>query len=172
MLRPLGYRSYHSGKWHVDGMPLAGGFDRSYYLEDVGRYFHPRVHYVDDRKQPPGRAAARDTTRRPPSPTMASAFLPNMRRNIGPSRFSCISHSMRPISRFRHERTTSTDTEAATEPAGRSFGQNERNASATWASSARASRMWSAASARHMTSRMRSNCSVRMRSTVPCPGIL
>src|SRR5262249_27521336 len=28
MLRPLGYRSYHSGKWHVDGMPLAGGFDR------------------------------------------------------------------------------------------------------------------------------------------------
>ena len=21
-LKPLGYRSYHSGKWHVDGMPL------------------------------------------------------------------------------------------------------------------------------------------------------
>ena len=41
MLRPLGYRSYHSGKWHVDGMPLANGFDHSYYLEDLGRYFHP-----------------------------------------------------------------------------------------------------------------------------------
>ena len=53
MLRPLGYRSYHAGKWHVDGMPLANGFDRSYYLEDVGRYFHPRVYYEDDRKQPP-----------------------------------------------------------------------------------------------------------------------
>src|SRR5688572_10698504 len=25
-LRPLGYRSYHSGKWHVDGTPLTGGF--------------------------------------------------------------------------------------------------------------------------------------------------
>ena len=28
-LKPLGYRSYHSGKWHVDGKVLAGGFDRS-----------------------------------------------------------------------------------------------------------------------------------------------
>ncbi len=52
MLRPLGYRSYHSGKWHVDGMPLAVGFDRSYYLEDVGRYFRPRVSYLDDMKLP------------------------------------------------------------------------------------------------------------------------
>jgi arylsulfatase len=54
-LRPLGYRSYHSGKWHVDGMPLADGFDRSYYLEDVGRYFHPRVLFEDDRRLPPTR---------------------------------------------------------------------------------------------------------------------
>src|SRR6185312_12075742 len=53
MLKPLGYRSYHSGKWHVDGKPLANGFDRSYYLEDAGRYFSPRVHYEDDQKLPP-----------------------------------------------------------------------------------------------------------------------
>src|SRR5438093_11794426 len=33
-LKPLGYRSYHSGKWHVDGLPLQGGFDRSYLLQD------------------------------------------------------------------------------------------------------------------------------------------
>lgn len=52
MLRPLGYRSYHSGKWHVDGMPLAGGFDRSYYVQDTGRLFRPRVHYEDDQKLP------------------------------------------------------------------------------------------------------------------------
>ncbi len=52
-LRPLGYRSYHSGKWHVDGMPTANGFDRSYYLEDAGRHLNPRVHYEDDRKLPP-----------------------------------------------------------------------------------------------------------------------
>jgi arylsulfatase len=53
MLRPLGYRSYHSGKWHVDGMPLQNGFDRSYLLQDQGRYFGPRVHFEDDRKLPP-----------------------------------------------------------------------------------------------------------------------
>jgi arylsulfatase A-like enzyme len=52
-LKPLGYRSYHSGKWHVDGMPLEGGFDRSYYLEDTSRFFSPRTHYEDDRKLPP-----------------------------------------------------------------------------------------------------------------------
>jgi arylsulfatase A-like enzyme len=53
MLHPAGYRSYHSGKWHVDGMPLANGFDRSYYLEDCGRHFSPRVHFEDDHKLPP-----------------------------------------------------------------------------------------------------------------------
>src|SRR4051794_28535912 len=47
LLRPVGYRSYHSGKWHVDGLPLANGFDHSYYVEDLGRYFHPRVHFED-----------------------------------------------------------------------------------------------------------------------------
>ena len=30
MLKPLGYRSYHSGKWHIDGTPIEGGFDRSW----------------------------------------------------------------------------------------------------------------------------------------------
>jgi len=49
MLRPAGYRSYHVGKWHIDGMPRATGFDRSYYLRDQGRYFNPRVHFEDDR---------------------------------------------------------------------------------------------------------------------------
>jgi arylsulfatase len=52
MLKPLGYRSYHSGKWHVDGMPLSTGFDRSYYVEDLGRYFSPRVLYEDDIQKP------------------------------------------------------------------------------------------------------------------------
>ena len=56
MLRRVGYRSYHSGKWHVDGKPLANGFDRSYWLEDCGRYFRPRVHFEDDRKLPPAEA--------------------------------------------------------------------------------------------------------------------
>jgi arylsulfatase len=34
-------------------MPLEGGFDRSYYLEDVGRYFHPLEYYEDDRRRDP-----------------------------------------------------------------------------------------------------------------------
>ena len=53
MLRPLGYRSYHSGKWHIDGMPIANGFDRSYYLKDQGRFFSPQVHWEADQKLPP-----------------------------------------------------------------------------------------------------------------------
>ncbi len=52
-LKPLGYRLYHSGKWHVDGTPLAGGFDHSYNLLDQGRYFGPRSHSEDDKKLPP-----------------------------------------------------------------------------------------------------------------------
>ncbi len=48
MLRPLGYRSYHSGKWHVDGKPLQNGFDHSYSLNDHDRHFAPRLHTEDD----------------------------------------------------------------------------------------------------------------------------
>jgi len=53
LLAPLGYRSYHSGKWHIDGMPIENGFDRSYYLKDQGRFFNPKVHWEDDKKLPP-----------------------------------------------------------------------------------------------------------------------
>jgi arylsulfatase A-like enzyme len=53
MLRPLGYRSYHSGKWHVDGLPLQNGFDRSYSLNDHDRYFAPQLHTEDDQPIPP-----------------------------------------------------------------------------------------------------------------------
>ena len=57
-LRPLGYRSYHSGKWHLDGGPVAGGFDRSYWLNDYNRFFSPQDHRLDDRPLPP---AGRDS---------------------------------------------------------------------------------------------------------------
>ena len=52
-LKPLGYRSYHSGKWHIDGPRLAGGFDHSYSVEDTDRYFGPQAHFEDDVKLPP-----------------------------------------------------------------------------------------------------------------------
>lgn len=40
-LRAQGYQSYHSGKWHIDGHPQDGGFDRSYLMENGDRHFSP-----------------------------------------------------------------------------------------------------------------------------------
>lgn len=51
-LRPLGYRSYHSGKWHIDGKPTENGFDHSYLVNDGGRYFSPKNHLEDDKPLP------------------------------------------------------------------------------------------------------------------------
>jgi arylsulfatase len=56
MLHPLGYRCYHSGKWHVDGLPLKNGFDHSYSLNDHDRHFTPRQHTEDDKPLPPVQA--------------------------------------------------------------------------------------------------------------------
>ena len=53
LLQPIGYRSYHSGKWHIDGLPLENGFDHSYLLQDQSRFFNPQVHYLDDEKLTP-----------------------------------------------------------------------------------------------------------------------
>lgn len=56
LLKPTGYRSYHSGKWHVDGPTLKAGFDHSYRLGDDNRYFNPQNHSLDDQKLPPVKA--------------------------------------------------------------------------------------------------------------------
>jgi arylsulfatase A-like enzyme len=58
MLKPLGYRTYHSGKWHVDGKPLQNGFDHSYSLNDHNRHFTPHQHTEDDKALPPVDAKA------------------------------------------------------------------------------------------------------------------
>jgi arylsulfatase A-like enzyme len=55
MLKAQGYRSYHSGKWHVDGKTLDGGFDRSYSLNDHDRHFGPKQHTEDDKPLPPAK---------------------------------------------------------------------------------------------------------------------
>src|SRR6478752_6550151 len=52
-LRPLGYRSYHSGKWHLDSTPVKCGFDRSYALLDYDYNFSPKHHTLDDQALPP-----------------------------------------------------------------------------------------------------------------------
>jgi arylsulfatase A-like enzyme len=47
-LKPHGYRSYHSGKWHIDGTVLAGGFDRSLDVRNQGNYFTAKNNRLDD----------------------------------------------------------------------------------------------------------------------------
>ncbi len=53
LLAPAGYRSYHTGKWHIDGLPLENGFDHSYHVHDQGRFFNPTKHDRDDKPLPP-----------------------------------------------------------------------------------------------------------------------
>ncbi|MEN6574974.1 MAG: arylsulfatase [Phycisphaerales bacterium] len=55
-LKPLGYRCYHAGKWHLLGAPKPvadGGFDHSYVLHDHDRFFNPMNHELDDVKLDP-----------------------------------------------------------------------------------------------------------------------
>lgn len=49
-LKTQGYRSYHSGKWHIRLVPRAGGvgFDRTYTMLDESRFFTQRKHSLDD----------------------------------------------------------------------------------------------------------------------------
>jgi len=53
-LKPLGYCSYHSGKWHLRLAPGEGGvgFDHSYTLMDEDRYFTPRGLLLDGEPLP------------------------------------------------------------------------------------------------------------------------
>jgi arylsulfatase len=48
-LKPLGYRSYHSGKWHIRFVTGEGGvnFNHSYTLMDEDRYFTPQGLLLD-----------------------------------------------------------------------------------------------------------------------------
>ncbi len=48
-LRSAGYRSYHSGKWHIDGDVLAGGFDRSLHTRNDGNFFTAKGNLIDDK---------------------------------------------------------------------------------------------------------------------------
>ena len=51
-LLPYGYHSYHSGKWHIDGLPTKNGFEKSYSLQDHDRHFYPNNHTLDDKPLP------------------------------------------------------------------------------------------------------------------------
>ncbi len=51
-LRERGYRSYHSGKWHVDGEPLENGFVHSYRAGNPSGFFHIKGHDRDGVRMP------------------------------------------------------------------------------------------------------------------------
>lgn len=48
LLRPAGYHSYHSGKWHIDGDVLTGGFERSLNVRNDGNFFTAKGNFLDD----------------------------------------------------------------------------------------------------------------------------
>src|SRR5262249_35734096 len=52
-LKPLGYRCYHSGKWHMRFKQLEGvGFDHSFTVLDENRYFTPERVELDGQRLP------------------------------------------------------------------------------------------------------------------------
>jgi len=56
MLKPYGYKSYHSGKWHIDGTAEAAGFDRSWGSHREGcdwdRFFDSGIWQEDEFSAP------------------------------------------------------------------------------------------------------------------------
>lgn len=52
-LKPLGYHSYVSGKWHVDGEALKNGFEHSFLTSNTKGFFRSEGDTEDDIKQPP-----------------------------------------------------------------------------------------------------------------------
>lgn len=51
-LKPVGYRCYMSGKWHLDGEPLKNGFDHAYVDSNELGYFAEDNHREDGVKLP------------------------------------------------------------------------------------------------------------------------
>jgi arylsulfatase len=47
LLRPAGYRTYHAGKWHIDGKPRENGFDHSFNVGGQGNYFKAAANLAD-----------------------------------------------------------------------------------------------------------------------------
>jgi arylsulfatase A-like enzyme len=49
-LRRAGYRSYHSGKWHIDGKPMGNGFDRTLDLIERHSFFECKDLFKDGKR--------------------------------------------------------------------------------------------------------------------------
>jgi arylsulfatase len=53
LLKPAAYRSYHSGKWHIDGPVMANGFAQSLHVRNDGNYFSSSGNLLNDRPVAP-----------------------------------------------------------------------------------------------------------------------
>ena len=91
LLHPLGYRSYHSGKWHVDGKVLAGGIRPLLFARRPRPLFQPAAAHAGRPAAAAGQARTAATTRPRPSPSTPSTCWPSTRRkHRRRSRSSCI----------------------------------------------------------------------------------
>ena len=53
LLKPAGYRSYHSGKWHIDGQVMAGGFVHSWFVGSQNNFFSSQGNRINDKPYKP-----------------------------------------------------------------------------------------------------------------------
>ncbi len=170
LLRPLGYRSYHSGKWHIDGKILAGGFDRSYSLEDHNRFFTPQKHTRDDRAAASGRQGRRLLRHHghcgPRDRVPARARGRARRRR----RFFNTSRSLRPIFRCTRRRPTSIATVSAISWVGTRSGRLGEVGSRSWASPRTIHQRWNGRSVRRITFPRTWRNLAPARSTGRCRG--
>ena len=51
--KPVGYRSYHSGKWHIDGKVLDAGFNRSWHVTNQDGFFSHNANLLDGKRYHP-----------------------------------------------------------------------------------------------------------------------
>ena len=47
-LSEVGYRNYHSGKWHIDGKVLENGFHESWRVNNQGNFFSSQGNLLND----------------------------------------------------------------------------------------------------------------------------
>ena len=175
-LKPLGYRCYHSGKWHLMGAPKAvadGGFDRSYVLHDHDRFFTPKNHELDDRKLDPveeGLRFLRHDGHRRATPSTSSRSTPREHRDEPFYCYLAFTSPHFPLHALQEDIARYRDRYLA--GLGRHPPAAMGAAARRWAWSIAICRRWRRMRFRAGTSPRRSCArrSVRARWTGPCPG--
>ena len=131
-LKPLGYRSYHSGKWHIKFTPMANGvgFDRTYTMLDELRFFTQNYHELDGQPLPkPGEGYYSTTA----IADYAVGFLEDHARHHADAPFLCTSRPTLRTSRCKPPLPTSADTRADSQKGGTPRASANGSACGAWA---------------------------------------